>query len=81
MDIIFWKSLKLGQAKTGRLAVELAQWEPVDLPLKLSICLNASYNKVWHMISYLFKACGVIPTILPFKNPMWLELKADESDT
>lgn len=33
------------------------------------------------MISYLFKAGGVIPTILPFKNSMWLELKADKSDT
>lgn len=41
MNIIFGNLLlKLEQAKIGRLAVGLAQWDPVDLPLRWSICLN-----------------------------------------
>lgn len=80
MDTIWENPLNWKKPKSVELAVWLTQWEPTDFPLRLSVCHNASYSKVWYIISDLLKASVMISTISPFNSPNWLGIKGDRSD-
>lgn len=80
MDTIWENPLNWKKLKSVALAVRLTQWESVDFPLRLSVCRNASYNKVWYIISDLLKAGVVVSTISHFNSPNWLGLKTNRSD-
>lgn len=69
MDTIWENPLNWKKPRSVALAVRLTPWEPVDFPLRLSVCRNASYSKVWYIISDLLKAGVVVSTISPFNSP------------
>lgn len=80
MDTIRENPLNWKKPKSVALAVRLTQWESVDFPLRLSVCRNASYNKVWYIISDILKAGVVVSTISHLTSHNWLGLKANRSD-